>query len=85
MKKKRTINQNRMTEYQNTILKEVTLKGTGLHTGKEVVITFKPAEENTGYVFRRSDLEGKPEIKALAENVFETSRSTVLFEKSEVQ
>ncbi len=71
-----------MTEYQNTILKEVTLKGTGLHTGKEVVITFKPAEENTGYVFRRSDLEGKPEIKALAENVVETSRSTVLFENN---
>ncbi len=68
-----------MSDKQRTILNEVTLKGTGLHTGKEVVITFKPAEENTGYIFRRVDLENKPEIEALAENVVETSRSTVLF------
>jgi len=71
-----------MSDKQKTILNEVTLKGTGLHTGKEVVITFKPAKENTGYIFRRVDLEGKPEIKALAENVVETSRSTVLFQNN---
>ena len=71
-----------MSDKQKTILNEVTLKGTGLHTGKNVVITFKPADEHTGYIFKRVDLEGKPEIKALAENVAETSRSTVLFQNN---
>jgi len=71
-----------MSDKQKTILNEVTLKGTGLHTGKKVVITFKPGNENTGYIFRRVDLDGKPEIKALAENVVETSRSTVLFQNN---
>ncbi len=67
-----------MAEKQRTIQKEVSLKGRGLHTGQEVNITFKPAKENTGYVFRRVDLEGSPEIQALVDNVVETSRSTVL-------
>ncbi len=67
-----------MSDKQRTIHKAVSLKGTGLHTGKEVNITFKPAEENTGYVFRRIDLPNQPEIKALVDNVVETSRSTVL-------
>ena len=71
-----------MSDKQKTIQNEVTLNGTGLHTGKKVVITFKPADENTGYVFKRVDLEGKPEIRALAENVVETSRSTVLFQNN---
>ena len=67
-----------MSDKQRTINKAVSLKGTGLHTGKEVNITFKPANENTGYVFRRVDLPNQPEIKALVDNVVETSRSTVL-------
>ncbi len=67
-----------MSEKQKTIKKEVSLKGTGLHTGKDVSITFKPADENTGYTFRRVDIENKPEIKAIVDNVVETSRSTVL-------
>ncbi|MCF6184250.1 MAG: UDP-3-O-acyl-N-acetylglucosamine deacetylase [Bacteroidales bacterium] len=71
-----------MPDKQKTILNDVTLKGTGLHTGKNVIITFKPAKENTGYLFRRVDLDGQPEIKALAENVVETSRSTVLFQNN---
>jgi len=67
-----------MSDKQRTIHKAVSLKGTGLHTGKEVNITFKPAEENSGYIFRRVDLPNSPEIKALVDNVVETSRSTVL-------
>ncbi|MCF6364995.1 MAG: bifunctional UDP-3-O-[3-hydroxymyristoyl] N-acetylglucosamine deacetylase/3-hydroxyacyl-ACP dehydratase [Bacteroidales bacterium] len=67
-----------MSEKQRTIIREISLKGTGLHTGKDVTITFKPAPENTGYIFRRVDLENKPEIKALVDYVVETSRSTVL-------
>jgi UDP-3-O-[3-hydroxymyristoyl] N-acetylglucosamine deacetylase/3-hydroxyacyl-[acyl-carrier-protein] dehydratase len=45
------------TVAQTTIAKEVSLKGVGLHTGAEVTITFKPAMENTGYRFKRVDLE----------------------------
>ena len=67
-----------MSEKQRTIKKEVSLKGTGLHTGKGVIITFKPAKENSGYIFRRTDIENQPEIKAIVDNVVETSRSTVL-------
>ncbi len=67
-----------MSDKQTTIKKSVSLKGTGLHTGQDVTITFKPAEEDTGFVFRRVDLENKPEIKALVDYVVETTRSTVL-------
>jgi UDP-3-O-[3-hydroxymyristoyl] N-acetylglucosamine deacetylase/3-hydroxyacyl-[acyl-carrier-protein] dehydratase len=73
-----------MSEKQLTIKKEISLKGTGLHTGKDVTITFKPAPENTGYIFRRVDLENKPEVKALVDFVVETSRSTVLQNKEAV-
>ncbi len=41
---------------QKTIDKEVSLKGVGLHTGKEVNLTFKPAPENFGFAFKRIDL-----------------------------
>ncbi len=67
-----------MSDKQRTIKKDVSLKGTGLHTGKDVKITFKPANENTGYTFRRTDIENQPEIKAIVDNVVGTSRSTVL-------
>ena len=54
---------------QNTLKSEFTLQGKGLHTGKEVHATFKPGEENSGYVIVRTDLEGAPEIPALAKYV----------------
>ena len=63
---------------QTTIIKPVNIKGTGLHTGVEVTITFQPAPENHGYKFRRTDLEDSPVIPALAENVTFTERGTVL-------
>jgi UDP-3-O-[3-hydroxymyristoyl] N-acetylglucosamine deacetylase/3-hydroxyacyl-[acyl-carrier-protein] dehydratase len=65
-------------EKQTTIAREVSLAGIGLHTGKEVTLTYKPAPANFGYVFKRVDLEGQPEIKALAENVIDTSRGTTI-------
>ena len=43
--------------FQTTIAKEITLEGVGIHTGKNVVLTFKPAVSNTGYIFKRTDLE----------------------------
>ncbi len=69
-----------MAEKQRTIAKPVSLNGIGLHTGLNVEITFKPAPENHGYVFQRVDLENKPIIRAMVENVVDTSRSTVLAE-----
>jgi UDP-3-O-[3-hydroxymyristoyl] N-acetylglucosamine deacetylase/3-hydroxyacyl-[acyl-carrier-protein] dehydratase len=67
-----------MSEKQRTLVKEVSLKGKGLHTGLNVTITFKPAPANHGYKFCRTDLPGKPMIDALAENVTDTSRGTTL-------
>lgn len=63
---------------QTTIKEEVSLKGVGLHTGQSVTITFKPAAENTGYVFKRLDLEGQPEVEADVAYVVNTQRGTNL-------
>ncbi len=69
-----------MAEKQRTISKPVTLTGTGLHTGLDVAVTFKPAPENHGYKICRVDLPEKPIIHAYAENVVDTSRGTTLEE-----
>ena len=53
-----------MTQKQQTIKNEVSLKGTGIHTGKKVNITFKPAPANSGINFIRIDLPDKPVIPA---------------------
>lgn len=63
---------------QQTIKKEISLTGVGLHTGNEVTLTFKPAPASTGYVFVRTDLEGHPEIEADVSYVVSTQRSTNL-------
>ncbi len=63
---------------QTTIAKEVSLKGVGLHTGKNVTLVFKPASENSGYAFKRIDLEGCPIIEADANYVTNTQRGTCL-------
>ena len=46
---------NKMSK-QRTISKSISLKGVGLHSGNEVNLTFKPAEENFGYAFCRTCL-----------------------------
>ncbi|MAV04615.1 MAG: UDP-3-O-[3-hydroxymyristoyl] N-acetylglucosamine deacetylase [Flavobacteriaceae bacterium] len=63
---------------QHTISKPVSLKGVGIHTGKEVNLTFKPAEENFGYAFCRTDLPEKPIIEANINYVVNTDRGTNL-------
>ena len=63
---------------QLTLKAPFTVKGKGLHSGLEITAVFQPAPENFGYKFKRVDLEGQPVIDALAENVVETSRGTVL-------
>lgn len=67
-----------MSTKQKTIKKEVSLSGVGLHTGKEVTLTFKPAPINYGYTFTRIDLEGNPFIEAKADYVVDTQRGTNL-------
>lgn len=63
---------------QKTIEKQVSLTGVGLHTGKDVTITFCPAAVNTGFAFKRIDLEGSPVIEADANYVTNTQRGTCL-------
>ena len=63
---------------QTTIKNEISLTGVGLHTGKEVTMTFKPAPINNGYTFVRVDLEGQPIIEADANYVVNTQRGTNL-------
>ncbi len=63
---------------QTTIKSEISLTGVGLHTGKDVTMTFKPAPVNNGYTFVRVDLEGKPVIEADANYVVNTQRGTNL-------
>lgn len=67
-----------MTEKQKTIAKEVVVSGTGLHTGKRVSLTFKPAPVNFGYKFKRTDIENSPLINADVDLVVDTSRGTSL-------
>ena len=67
-----------MLEAQRTISKPSSISGIGLHTGKKCTMTFKPAPENYGIRFIRVDLEGKPEIPAIADNVVDISRGTTI-------
>lgn len=69
---------------QKTLASEFSLQGKGLHTGLDIHITFKPAPENHGYKIKRTDLEGQPVLDALAENVINTQRGTVIG-KNDVQ
>ncbi|MCD8101889.1 MAG: bifunctional UDP-3-O-[3-hydroxymyristoyl] N-acetylglucosamine deacetylase/3-hydroxyacyl-ACP dehydratase [Alistipes sp.] len=63
---------------QHTITSPITFKGKGLHTGLNVTMTVNPAPENTGIRFRRTDVEGQPEIPALSDFVTDTSRGTTI-------
>ncbi|MBF6597805.1 MAG: bifunctional UDP-3-O-[3-hydroxymyristoyl] N-acetylglucosamine deacetylase/3-hydroxyacyl-ACP dehydratase [Fermentimonas sp.] len=63
---------------QQTLQGSFTLKGVGLHTGLEIVVTFNPAPENHGVKIKRVDLENQPILDALAENVVNTQRGTVI-------
>lgn len=63
---------------QKTIQNPISLTGVGLHTGKEVTLTFKPAPINNGFTFVRIDLEGQPIIEADANYVVNTQRGTNL-------
>ena len=63
---------------QTTILKKISLKGVGLHTGKDVTLTFVPSIADSGYVFKRIDLESSPTMRADIKYVSSTDRGTCL-------
>lgn len=67
-----------MNTEQQTIGSETTFEGTGLHTGETARLRFLPAEPGTGVRFRRTDLDGAPEIPATLDCVASTDRSTGL-------
>jgi len=61
---------------QKTISTSIDYSGIALHTGNNVKLRCLPAEANSGVVFRRVDLDGRPEIKAEPHNVVSTKRCT---------
>ncbi len=63
---------------QSTIQSPVSVQGVGLHTGKQVTLTFKPAPVNHGYRFQRVDLPEQPVITADVKLVASTNRGTTL-------
>ncbi len=65
-------------EKQKTLKQETQISGIGLHTGKNITLTFKPAPENYGFRFVRTDLKNKPVLKADVINVVDTSRGTTI-------
>ena len=66
------------TEKQTTLGGSFSLFGKGLHTGLSLTATSNPAPANYGYKIQRIDLEGQPIVDAVAENVVETNRGTVV-------
>lgn len=66
------------SDFQHTLASEVSISGVGIHTGQVVNMVLKPAEPNTGIVFKRIDLQGFPIVKADVDNVVDTTRSTTI-------
>lgn len=63
---------------QKTLKNSVFFSGIALHTGARAKLSLTPAPENTGIVFKRTDLPGSPEVKASAANVVDVKRGTTI-------
>lgn len=63
---------------QTTIKNPVSVSGVGLHSGNKVTLTFKPADQHSGLVFKRIDIEGQPTVAADLDHVVDTSRGTTI-------
>ena len=63
---------------QQTLKESITFTGKGLHTGLDITLTLNPAPADNGYTFQRVDLEGQPVLEAVASNVTQTQRGTVI-------
>ena len=70
---------------QRTLKRSIRAAGIGVHSGEKVYLTLRPAPVNTGIVFRRVDLDPAVEIRALAENVGDTTLSSCLVNKDGVR
>lgn len=68
------------TQFQQTLAKAATLKGTALHTGARATLTLRPAGPGTGIRFKRADLPDEPEIEAKIDNVKTVERATTIAE-----
>jgi UDP-3-O-[3-hydroxymyristoyl] N-acetylglucosamine deacetylase len=68
---------------QTTLKQSISISGIGLHTGVEVNLTLKPAPENTGYIFVRTDLDNF-ELPASVEYISHCSYATTLLSKGVV-
>jgi UDP-3-O-[3-hydroxymyristoyl] N-acetylglucosamine deacetylase len=67
---------------QRTLKNSIRAQGVGLHTGKKVLMTLRPAAPDSGIVFRRTDLDPPSEVRAYAENVGDTQLGTTLINGS---
>lgn len=65
-------------EKQQTVVNSAEYSGIALHSGARSTVRVQPAPENTGIIFRRVDLPGKPEVRALASNVADVRRGTTI-------
>jgi UDP-3-O-[3-hydroxymyristoyl] N-acetylglucosamine deacetylase/3-hydroxyacyl-[acyl-carrier-protein] dehydratase len=63
---------------QRTLAREVSIKGSSLHTGDAVTLTLKPAPVDSGFVFRRIDLSGSPELRPRIDQVTDLVRATTI-------
>jgi UDP-3-O-[3-hydroxymyristoyl] N-acetylglucosamine deacetylase/3-hydroxyacyl-[acyl-carrier-protein] dehydratase len=63
---------------QRTLAREVSIKGSALHTGETVTLTMKPAPADTGIVFKRTDLHGAPELRPRVDQVTDLVRATTI-------
>ncbi|MBS1271546.1 MAG: UDP-3-O-acyl-N-acetylglucosamine deacetylase [Candidatus Marinimicrobia bacterium] len=63
---------------QKTIQSPISIEGYGLHTGEPCKMTFRPAEADTGFQFRRTDIEDSPAIQADIDHVVDISRGTTI-------
>ncbi len=77
-KKSETVHLAHTGQYQQTLKSAVSLRGVGLHTGKMVNMTMRPANPGFGIRFQRIDLPEKPVVKADADYVVDTSRGTTI-------
>src|SRR5262249_48051790 len=68
----------RETRRQRTIAGPAEVRGVGFFHGADVTIRFHPAEPDTGIVFRRSALPGRPVIPARVESIVPTPRRTAI-------
>ncbi|MBE6390180.1 MAG: UDP-3-O-[3-hydroxymyristoyl] N-acetylglucosamine deacetylase [Lentisphaerae bacterium] len=65
-------------EMQQTVAGSAAFSGIALHTGARATVRLHAAPEDSGIVFRRVDLPGKPEVRALASNVVDVQRGTTI-------